>query len=190
MKIGLTGGIGCGKSTVVRLFAEVGWRTIESDAIVRDLFMHSKTVRSGLRERWGAAVFTVDGGIDRKAVAARVFTDEVELGWLECLLHPLVGAVWGEALKKTPEANWLIEIPLLFEKRLETHFDLTVCVICSTDIVDRRMVHRGYTEAEVEQRRQFQMPLNEKVKRADCVISNVGSPHFLKQQTTRLIAQV
>lgn len=175
---------------MVRLFAEAGWRTIESDAVVRGLLADSEAVRSALRTRWGEVVFAVDGSVDRKAVAARVFADASELSWLEELLHPLVGAVWRDALAQAPEANWLVEIPLLFEKRLETQFDLTVCVTCPPDVVEGRMVGRGYTGAEIEQRRQRQMPLEEKARRADCVISNAGSLDFLKQQTTRLIAQV
>jgi dephospho-CoA kinase len=190
LKIGLTGGIGCGKSTVVRVFAEAGWRTIESDAVVRELFTRNASVRSALRERWGEAIFTKDGSVDRKAIAGRVFADDTELSWLEELLHPLVGAFWRAALAELPEANWLVEIPLLFEKRLETHFDLTVCVTCPPASVESRMVRRGYAGFEIEQRRKRQMPLDEKARRADCVISNAGSLDFLKQQTARLIAQV
>jgi dephospho-CoA kinase len=189
LKIGLTGGIGCGKSTVVKLFGDAGWRTIESDAIVRELFAQNQAVRSALQERWGQSILNTDGVIQRKVIAQRVFTDDAELNWLENLLHPLVRVTWESAIAAAPDEHWLIEIPLLFEKRLETHFDLTVCVICSPDTVDNRMVSRGYTGAEIEQRRLRQMPLTEKARRADCVISNDGSLDFLKQQTTRLIAQ-
>jgi dephospho-CoA kinase len=189
LKIGLTGGIGCGKSTVVQLFAEAGWRTVSSDAVVRAVLAQNQEVRSALRERWGEVVFDADGAIDRKAVATRVFTDRMELRWLEDLLHPLVRAEWEGAIAAAPEANWLVEIPLLFEKRLETHFDLTVCVVCPPDVVDTRMVRRTYTAAEIEQRRRRQMPLEGKARHADFVISNAGSLEFLKQQTTRLIAQ-
>ena len=190
LKIGLTGGIGCGKSTVVQLFAEAGWRTVETDAIVRDLLTNNETVLAALRARWGAAVFHVDGTVDRKSVAQRVFTDETELVWLEGLLHPLVRAVWEGAFAAAPEADWLVEVPLLFEKRLETEFDLIVCVTSPPEIVESRMVRRGYSGVEIEQRRQRQMPLEEKARRADCVISNGGSLEFLKQQTKRFIAQV
>jgi len=143
VRIGLTGGIGCGKSTVVKLFAEAGWRTIQTDAIVRELLAHNKAVHTALRRRWGSDVFLSDGSVDRKAIAHRVFADESELRWLESLLHPLVRESWEQAVRKEPEADWLVEIPLLFEKRLETHFDLTVCVISPRDVVETRMVRRG-----------------------------------------------
>jgi dephospho-CoA kinase len=189
-KIGLTGGIGCGKSTVVGLFADAGWRTLESDGIVRELFADSDEVHVALRERWGGAVFTDADEVDRKAIAEIVFKDESELKWLEVLLHPLVRDRWVSAIAAAPDAKWLVEIPLLFEKRLETEFDLTVCVTSPSDVVEARMVRRGYTGAEVEARRSRQMPLQEKAQRADCVISNAGSLEFLKRQTNRLIAEI
>ncbi len=86
MKLGLTGGIGCGKSTVVGLFHDAGWHTIESDAIVRELLQGDAAAQSQLRERWGEGVFAEDGAVDRKAVARCVFGDPRELEWLEDLL--------------------------------------------------------------------------------------------------------
>jgi dephospho-CoA kinase len=119
-----------------------------------------------------------------------VFTEKAELSWLEDLLHPKVRQSWKLAIQQFPARNWLVEIPLLFEKRLETEFDLIVCVTSAPEIVERRMVHRGYTQEEIEQRRNAQMPIEEKTRRADCVISNAGSLEFLKLQTKRLIAQI
>jgi dephospho-CoA kinase len=190
MKLGLTGGIGCGKSTVVRLFKDAGWRTVETDAIVRELLGADAQVLAQLRERWGGAIFAGDGSVDRKAVAQRVFSDPEALKWLETVLHPRVRECWEAAVAGEPEACWLVEIPLLFEKRLENRFDLTVCVTSPPDVVESRMVARGYTEAEIAQRRERQMPLEEKCKRADHLISNAGSLEFLKRQTTRLIEQL
>lgn len=190
MKVGLTGGIGCGKSTVVRFFREAGWRTVETDTLVRDLLAEDAGVQARLRERWGGAVFAADGSVDRKALAGQVFGDPAELKWLEELLHPLVRECWEATVAEDPGGLWLVEIPLLFEKRLETRFDLTVCVESPPDIVETRMVARGYTGAEIEQRRERQMPLEEKIKRADHLISNAGSFEFLKRQTTRLIGLV
>jgi len=190
MRVGLTGGIGCGKSTVVGIFADAGWRTIESDEVVRALLQSDAQVHTALCERWGEAVFDTTGGVDRKAIAARVFADEVELRWLEGLLHPRVREAWQSEIDSDPDARWLVEIPLLFEKRLETEFDLTVCVSCSAAVIERRMVNRGYSGDEVEQRRQRQMPLEEKIVRAHHVISNNGSLDFLKLQTTQLIEQI
>lgn len=189
MKVGLSGGIGCGKSTILGFFREAGWRTVDSDAVVRELLATDAEVQAQLRSRWGEAVFA-DGAVDRGAVAKRVFGHEGDLKWLEELLHPLVRKTWLASIEQAPDANWLVEIPLLFEKRLETRFDLTVCVSSSPEVVAGRMVARAYTEAQIEQRRKQQMPLEEKIERADYLISNAGSLEFLKQQTTRLIEQI
>lgn len=189
MKVGLSGGIGCGKSTVLGFFREAGWRTVDSDAVVRELLVTDAEVQARLRSRWGGAVFA-DGAVDRGALAKRVFGHEGDLKWLEELLHPLVRESWLASIDQAPDSNWLVEIPLLFEKRLEIHFDLTVCVSSPPDVVADRMVVRAYSEAQIEQRRKQQMPLEEKIERADFLISNAGSLEFLKQQTTRLIEQI
>ena len=189
MKVGLSGGIGCGKSTVLAFFREAGWLTVDSDAVVRELMATDTEVQAQLRSRWGEEVFA-DGVVVRGAVAKRVFGHEGDLKWLEELLHPLVRKSWLASIDRAPEANWLVEIPLLFEKRLETFFDLTVCVICPPNVVADRMVARTYTDEQIEQRRKQQMPLEEKIERADFLISNAGSLEFLKQQTTRLIEQI
>lgn len=187
MKIGLTGGIGCGKSTVVQIFAAAGWKTLTADAIVHDLMQGDRSVQQALRAQWGDVVFQADGTVDRQAIAAQVFSDANSLKWLEDLLHPKVRVVWEQAIQRAPQANWLIEIPLLFEKRLESQFDLAVCVTCPADVVEARMVNRGYTAAQVEQRRLRQMPLEEKANRANRVLTNSGSLEFLERQTHRLI---
>ena len=189
MRVGLSGGIGCGKSTVLGFFREAGWHTLDSDAVVRELLATDASIQAHLRSRWGEAVFA-DGAVDRAAVAKRVFGNEGDLKWLEELLHPLVRESWLASIAQAPNANCLVEIPLLFEKRLETRFDLTVCISSPSDVVADRMVTRAYAEAQIEQRRKQQMPLEEKIERADYLISNAGSLEFLKQQTTRLIEQI
>jgi dephospho-CoA kinase len=190
MKIGLTGGIGCGKSTATRLFAERGWRTIEVDAIVRDLLAEDAAVAAVLRERWGGRVFGGDGRIDRKAVAQIVFGSDAELDWLEGVLHPRVRRIWQARMEACPASDWLVEIPLLFEKKLESTFDLTVCVECDPAEVAKRMTARGFSEVDLEGRRRRQLPLSEKVNRADCVLSNSGGEAFLEEQIVTLTRRI
>ncbi len=190
LKIGLTGGIGCGKSTVTGLFAEAGWSTLQTDTIVRNLLNEDTEIQSALRNRWQKAVFRPDGTVDRKAIARRVFDDKVELDWLESLLHTRVRGVWEITLAEAPNLCWLVEIPLLFEKKLETKFDSTICIESSPTVVEKRMILRGYSLDEIRQRCQWQMPLKEKICRSDYVISNSGCLEFLKLQTQRLIQQL
>lgn len=189
MRVGLTGGIGCGKSTVVELFKQAGWQTIDTDQVVAAVLDESDVVRSAIMARWDGVIGT-DGRLDRKAIAARVFDNDAELRWLEGLLQPLVRQRWLGRLEAEPGALWLVEIPLLFEKRLETQVDLTVCVSSSLAVILRRMQGRGYTEGETVQRLRRQMPLEEKMSRADYVIFNAGSTEFLQLQTTCLIAHL
>ena len=189
MKVGLTGGIGCGKSTVVGIFETAGWSTVKTDGLVRELLDRDRAVQSALKSRWGNRVVT-EGAIDRKAVAAIVFADEAELDWLETRLHPLVRREWKRGLAAAPEADWVVELPLLFEKRLETEFDFTVCLSSPLDVVESRMVERGLSKDEFTRRRLRQMPLSEKVERAHYVISNAGTLEFLEAQTRGLIGSL
>ncbi len=103
MKVGLTGGIGCGKSTVTGIFRDAGWKTVESDRVVADLLAEDPGVHRALEQRWGEAVFSQDGQVNRKAIADRVFQNEDELAWLEGLLHPLVRKAWQASVEAEPE---------------------------------------------------------------------------------------
>lgn len=186
LKVGLTGGIGCGKSTVVEIFDTAGWLTIRSDAIVRQLLSGDADLIQRLADRWGQSCLLASGGIDRKAVSSIVFADASELKWLEAQLHPRVRRAWKQQIEAAPKADVVVEIPLLFEKRLESSFDFTVCVHSPESLVDSRMEARGYTKEELTRRRSYQMPIEEKMRRADFVITNAGNPEFLNQQTAHL----
>ena len=146
---------------ILGFFREAGWQTVDSDAVVRELLATDAEVKAQLRSRWGEVVFT-DGAVDHAAVAKRVFGNEGDLKWLEELLHPLVRESWLASIAQAPNANWLVEIPLLFEKRLETRFDLTVCVVSPPDVAADRMVARAYTEEQIEQRRNSRCPSTKK----------------------------
>lgn len=190
MKLALTGGIGCGKSTVLEFFKESDWRTIDSDTIVRELLAENAKVQALLFDRWGKSVFAQDALVDRKALAVRVFSDPQALRWLEEILHPLVQQRWKSLIATASKSHWIIEVPLLFEKRLETSFDSTICVYCTLPLVESRMTLRGFSRTELLNRRKQQTPLKEKIDRADFIISNVGTLDFSKRQTLKLIQQL
>lgn len=191
MKIGLTGGIGCGKSTVVESFARAGWRTIETDKVAADLLQNDTTVRNVLSERWGSQVFdSVSGAVDRKSIARIVFSDKAELDWLEKQLHPKIRMHWINACKEHPQASWLVEIPLLLEKRLESYFDFVVSVVCNDSVVDCRLAEKGFTREAISRRRNRQFPLSAKVHSAHYVLHNSGSRDFLNKQIQHLIKAI
>ena len=191
MNIGLTGGIGCGKSTVAAYFSSQGWKTINTDSVVADLLQNELTIREHLSQRWGREVFSPsDGAVDRKVVARNVFSNPDELAWLEGLLHPLVRRHWISQLDQDGSTLCLVEIPLLFEKSLESHFDLVVCVVTHDSVSDSRLLSRGLNATDIAHRRRRQLALDDKVRLADHVLLNSGTIDFLKKQTLRLIQQI
>ncbi len=187
MILGITGGIGCGKSTAARVFERRGFRRLDSDALVRDRVLADESVRAAVRERFGAGVFSGDAAIDRGRLAARVFASEGDLHWLEELTHPRVFALWREAFAREPGADWAVEVPLLFEKQLENWFDFTLCVASAPAQQLARLEQRGLSRALAEQRISKQLPLAHKIEWADFVLWNDGTPEFLAEQIDRLI---
>ena len=182
--------MGCGKTSAAGFFAEAGWSVLSADILVQKILASNDAVRRALSSRWGVSVVDEKGQVNRDAIADLVFKDLEELNWLEGLLHPLVQDEWTRAVKEKPSLNWVIEIPLLFEKRLEKDFDFIVCITCPYSTVITRMVHRGFSAISIEQRSNQQMALSEKEDRADFVITNSGSLKFLKKQTLSLIAEL
>jgi len=190
MRIGLTGGYGCGKSTVLEIFAEKGARTIDCDSIVRELLMKDEGIKEAIRSRFGACVFNEQRMVDRREVAAIVFRNSAERLWLEGLLHPFVRDRWETLIQAEPKGLWVVEIPLLFEKNLDTQFDFTVCVSASPANQLLRLKAKGIRATQAQERIQQQLPLSEKVKRSDFVITNNGSTAFLWKQTLSLITRL
>ena len=191
MIAGITGGVGCGKSTVARALEARGFRRIDSDQIVRDQVLTNPEVLSALRGRYGESVVEVNTAtgsqtVNRTGLAERVFNHDAERLWLEELTHPKVFAVWRTAFAADPGARWAVEVPLLFEKGLENWFDFTVCVACAPQQQLARLEQRGLPRALAGQRISKQLPLARKIELSDFVLWNEGSPAFLETQVDRL----
>ena len=186
LRVGITGGIGCGKSTAARLFERRGFRLLDSDQIVRDRVLREPAVVASLRERYGDAVLDARGAVDRAELARRVFSADAEREWLEGLTHPMVFAAWREAFAADPAARWVVEVPLLFEKGLENWFDFTVCVALSPEQQLARLEQRGLSRELAGQRISKQLPLARKIELSDFVLWNQGSPEFLEAQVDGL----
>ena len=187
MIAGITGGLGCGKSTVARLFEQRGFRRLDSDALVRERVLTSATIKEALRARFGGEIFAADGSVNRAALGERVFAEDTQRVWLEELTHPMVFALWREAFAVEPGARWAVEVPLLFEKGLENWFDFTVCVAYAPAEQLARLEQRGLPRVLAGQRISKQLPLARKIELADFVLWNDGSPQFLEAQVDRLI---
>lgn len=187
MKIGLTGGIACGKSVVLEMFKEAGWHTLSADALVHELLDHDPEVIEAVISKFGVEVKASDASLNKKAIAKVVFADSQQREWLEGLLHPLVRKRWTSALDEEPDKNWVVEIPLLFEKKLEKDFDLVVCLSSSRENQLERLQSRGMNEADAEARIASQAPQAEKIEKSDFVLTNTGSLNFLRKQFQILI---
>jgi len=188
MVIGLTGGIGCGKSTAAACFAELGFQVVDADRLARQV-LESHVCVSRLRERWGAACLDAQGVPDRKWIGAKVFADPAERAFLESVTHPEVARLRREATAD-PKHDYVVEIPLLFEKDLAAGLAAVVVVACSDDVRRARLRARGLSDDEISARIASQLSLVEKVKRADAVIWNDGEPVFLHEQVRRWVGQL
>jgi len=183
--------MGCGKSSAVAIFRELGFAVIESDAIVRQLWDTDAEVQKAALARWGNAI-TVSNSqqIDRRKVAAVVFGDTKELDWLEGILHPRVSKLWRGTVAAEPQKDWVVEIPLLYEKNLASDFNFTLCITSSPALQAKRLAARGLSPADIAARQARQWPLQQKIDRADFVALNDGSLNFLRQQIVQLAARL
>lgn len=184
--VGLTGGMGCGKSTAAALFAELGFRRLDADRTVHEVLLPSAEVAQAIQDRFGPGVLNAAGGVDRAKLGAVVFGDAAALAWLEDLLHPRLRAHWGGIYATAQNEKFMVEVPLLFEKRLENRFDFTVCVTTSSDLQLRRLEQRGVSPEIARQRLAKQLPLARKCELADFVLLNDGTLEFLREQVSEL----
>jgi dephospho-CoA kinase len=187
MILGLTGGIGCGKTASARMFAEHGYARMDSDAVVRDILLTDRTIIEAIRGRFGGEVITASGAVDRHQLAQRVFSDGKGLGWLEDLLHPRLFEHWREAFAAEPGGSWVVEVPLLFEKSLQNWFDFTICVASDPSVQLARLEQRGLPPSLARQRISKQLPLAQKIQLVDFVLLNDGSFDFLRAQVEALV---
>lgn len=186
--VGLTGGIGAGKSETLAAFERAGAATLSTDRVTHDL-LDDDEVRAALVERWGEGV-APGNAIDRNKVGEIVFADRDELTFLEGVMHPRVGVhvlEWRQALGPDVEVA-IVEVPLLFEAAMEDAFDATVAVVADDEIRDARLRERDH--AGLAGREERQLDQAEKERRADHVIRNDGSLEELGRKVNQLIGQL
>ncbi len=186
MILGLTGSMGGGKSTAARFFEEAGLRRIDSDRIVREEVLTDPVVVARIADRF-PDVIAGDQQVCRQQLARHVFSNDIDRVWLEELVLPQVYERWRVELSSAPAADWVIEAPLLFEQGLENWFDFTVCVATSSANQLARLIERGIPQSLAEQRISKQLPLAQKLEKADFVISNDGTPEALRMQVNHLV---
>jgi dephospho-CoA kinase len=189
--VGLTGGLGAGKSEALRALGELGAATLSTDAIVHDLLAGDE-LRDKVVERLGPEV-APDGRLNRSLIAERVFGDEQARAWLEGELWPRVGArvaEWKqqlEALDPPPPAA-VVEVPLLFESGMEAAFDATIAVVADESLREERAAARGH--AAVAERSGRQLTQAEKSQRADFEVRNDGTLEELRETLWQVLAKL
>ncbi len=189
MNIGLTGGIGCGKSTALACFREFGAAILETDAVVRDMLETDKAVISAVSQAFGESVLNPQGRIDRGQLARKVFHNSEALALLESIVHPRVRQVWMHALRENHPVL-IVELPLLFEKDLQGHFSKTICLSSDPEVQKARLLSRGMSESQIQYRKEHQMSLSEKMRRADIIIHNNGSLNHLRDQVKWIMERI
>ena len=189
--VGLTGGLGAGKSTALSALERLGAATLSTDAVVHELY-GTDEVRDAVVGRWGDEV-APGGVVDRSAVARRAFATPEDRRWLEQLLWPKVGervvAFREEALAADPPPRAaVVETPLLFEAGLEGIYDATIAIVADEEVRARRAGARGH-EA-VDERASRQLSQEEKASRATYAIRNDGSVDELETRLSEVLGKL
>ena len=191
-RIGLTGGIASGKSSVGRLLAAQGLPLLDADVYAREALAPGSPGAQAVLERYGAGVRAPGGEIDRAALGQIVFSDAAERRWLEELVHPLVRARFAAELEAlVAEPLVVLVVPLLFEAGLEALCSEVWLVDCNeTQQLQRLMARDGLGEADARARIAAQWPLARKRQLADVVLNNRGGPEQLATQVEQAQAWI
>ena len=177
-RLGLTGGIGMGKSTAAELLAKRGAKVSDSDQLARELVEPGQPALAEIAGAFEDDVLRENGSLDRAKMAALVFNDSTAREKLEGILHPRIREAWQARLDGWAAAGEQLAvavIPLLFETRAEANFDRTVCVACSPEAQRERLRERGWSDDQISSRLEAQMAVDEKMKRSDHVVWTDGT---------------
>lgn len=175
--IGLTGGLGSGKSAVSSRLAERGAVVVDADGIVRELQAPGQPVLAAMVEHFGPAILAADGSLDRQGVADLVFGDDDALAALNAIVHPAVGAEIAARLEAeaTAERVVVLDVPLLVESGRDDMAGLLVVDLDPELAIERLVEQRGFSEADARARIARQASRDQRLARADLVIDNTGS---------------
>ncbi|KPQ24959.1 MAG: dephospho-CoA kinase [Halomonas sp. HL-48] len=190
MIVGLTGGIGSGKSTVARAFGERGIGWVDADDVAREVVAPGEPALAKIRDRFGALVITDDGSLDRAALRQIVFEAPEERQWLEQLTHPIIRERLVTTLQRLQSGSShyaLLVSPLLFESGQAALVERTIVVDVPTDMQLSRTLQRdGVSEANVRAILKAQMSREARLAKADDIIDNSRDIAHMKQQVARL----
>lgn len=194
LKIGLTGGIGSGKSTVADLLSSEGFLIIDADQIAREIVEPGQPALAELVEAFGPEIIKKDGSLDRPGLAAKAFVDPEHTALLNSITHPRIAEETARRFAEA-EANGtkvaIYDMPLLVDKGLDRGMDMVLVVDVNVEERVRRLVEkRGLGEEDVRRRIDSQVPDEVRLKAADVVIDNNGSLDDLKENMKNVIAEI
>jgi len=191
VRVGLTGGVGSGKSTVARLLAERGAVIIDADAIAREVVEPGTPGFRAVVATFGSGVVGPDGALDRPRLAAIVFADEAKRSQLNAIVHPLVGERTAQLMAAAPEGAVVVyDVPLLVESELAGGFDFVLVVEAAVPTRLARLAGRGMPEADARNRIAAQATDEQRRAVADAVIGNDGSPDELRARVDEVWARI
>lgn len=182
---GLTGGVGMGKSTAAGFLRQRGAQVIDTDEIARDLVRPKKLALAEIQNAFGKKLISSAGELRRDELAKIVFADAAARKKLEAILHPKIRERWLAQIENWRKENItlvVVVIPLLFETQAESHFDKIICVACSANAQHERLLARGWTSEQIQQRIAAQMPIEEKIARSHFVIWAEGDLENQRRQ--------
>lgn len=189
--VGLSGGLASGKSTVANILRRKGYTVIDADQMAREVLQKGTSGLQKVIDCFGLELLDANGELNRNKMAQVVFSSPEQLNKLEMIVHPLVQEKVRNIRKKLEERSEKIafyDVPLLFEKNLESQFDTTVLVYCNESLQKSRMKSRNnWSDSEIEARLKSQLPMSEKLKRAGFVINNEGSLDELEAQVENVL---
>ena len=184
--VGLTGGIGSGKSTVSRLFQKLGASVVDADAIVHELQTAGSPLLDRIVDAFGSGVLLGSGELDRETLGSLVFGDANARERLNAIVHPAVGVEMARRIEEARKARAtlvVVDVPLLLETGRNAAFDAVVVVYCrESQQIERQQARDGSSREEAEQRVRAQLSIEEKRRLADHVIDNSGSPEETDRQ--------
>jgi dephospho-CoA kinase len=191
--LGLTGGIGMGKSTAAQLLRSRGVAVVDTDDLARQVVEPGQPALAEVREAFGAEILAPDGQLRRDELARRVFADAAARLRLESILHPRIRALWRaqmETWRAAGRSLAVVVIPLLFETKAEAELDATICVACSAATQHYRLVARGWPLEQIEQRLQAQWPIEKKMASADYLVWTEAGLDVHDAQIERILCLV
>ena len=189
LRVGLTGGIASGKSTVAEMLRQLGAVVIDTDQIAREVVQPGSPALQSLRERYGESILHDDGSLRREQLGEIVFASLAEKKWLEHLLHPLIKARADELAQQASEQGTAVvvfDVPLLLESGWDKNVDQVWVVHVPPAVQRQRLTLRdGFSESAVSARLAAQWPIDKKAQQADLVIDNAGTLDQTRRQVER-----